>query len=95
MQSATATLKNDHPAPCTQARRLLLGVAVTTCLLVLAVGSHLLGHHLDEQAAAEKWMRALTLSAPALWPAGSPLRHPETVHAGVDLRFAVGVEILP
>ena len=53
MQSATATLKNDHPAPCTQARRLLLGVAVTTCLLVLAVALCL--PKLNLSARMQKW----------------------------------------
>jgi hypothetical protein len=40
-------------------------------------------------------MKILTLSAPALWPAGSPMRHPETVHPAIDLRHIPGVERSP
>jgi len=94
-QTATIDSPSGHPATCKPARRLLVCVAAASCLLVLALAGHLLGHHRDEQEAAEKWMHALALSAPALWSAGSPMRHPETVHSGVDLRFAAGVEILP
>lgn len=37
---------------------------------------------------AEHWMRELDLSAPAFWPSGTALRHPETVLRAVDLRHA-------
>jgi hypothetical protein len=39
-----------------------------------------------DQAAA-LWFERLDLSLPALWPAGTPQRHPETLWPGVDLRL--------
>jgi len=83
------------PAPCRKARTLLVGVAAVTGLLVLTMGADLLLQARCEPDTTETWMRTLALSAPALWPAGSPMRHPETVHPGVDLRFVIGMEILP
>ena len=85
----------DQPAPCRNARRLLLVAAAVTSLLILAVSAHLLRPGLDGHDAPERWMKALSLSTPAMWTAGSPMRHPETVHPGIDLRYTPGVETLP
>ena len=83
------------PAPCKRAGRLLVVAAIATGLIILFVGIHLNVPTVDQRESAPKWMQALTLSAPALWPAGSPLRHPETLHPGVDLRHTVGSENQP
>ena len=95
MTSASIEKKVGQPAPCKNARNLLVGLVAVTGLFVLTVGVHLLQRTHYEQQTAGKWMRTLSLSAPALWPAGSPMRHPETVHPGVDLRFVIGMEITP
>ncbi|WP_372679197.1 hypothetical protein, partial [Desulfosarcina sp.] len=80
-----------QPTPCQGARRLLMIAAAASLLLLLAVAADQLlrGPHTNDGAGA--WMKAMTLSAPALWTAGSPMRHPETVHPGVDLRHAAGL----
>lgn len=66
------------------------------CLLLSAVIAADLRLRVPGQAdPAVVWMRGLALSAPALWTAGSPSRHPETIHPGVDLRFAAGLERSP
>ena len=49
--------------------------------------------HQDDSISA--WMNAMSLYAPALWTAGSPMRHPETLHPGVDLRFGAGLVTAP
>ena len=86
---------NLWPAPCRGARRLLGVVAVASGLIAAAVATHLTWSASRPIEEAEAWMRAFSLSAPALWPAGSPLRHPETLHPGIDLRMAPGMERLP
>jgi hypothetical protein len=62
-------------------------------MLVTATGLLLRASRQDEAAGA--WMKALILSAPALQPAGDPLRHPEIQHPGVALRFAPGLAAVP
>ncbi len=89
--------ENNHryPAPCRGARRLLIIVISASLLLVLAIiadWSLRVGHQHD---GASAWVKAMHLSAPALWTAGSPMRHPETLHPGVDLRFATGLVAAP
>jgi hypothetical protein len=83
------------PAPLHKARRLLGTVLIASSLIAIALATHLAWHNSGHHAAAANWMRTLTLSAPALWPAGSPMRHPETVHPAVDLRFVPGMETVP
>jgi hypothetical protein len=86
-------LKTDHhtPAPLRGARCLLTIALVACAAIVLALVVDLRLRAPDRDNAARAWMQALNLSAPALWPAGTVLRHPEMMHAGVDLRFAPGL----
>lgn len=84
-----------HPEPCRGAIR-LLAFAIGLSLLVgliLAGDSFLRASGQDNHA--KVWIKALTLSGPALWTAGSSLRHPETQHPGVDPRFVAGLEPAP
>ncbi len=95
MRPTTKQTTNWQPAPLRQAG-CLLGVAIVLSgLILIAMVTHLtwLGsrHHAD----AGRWMKTLTLSAPALWPAGSPMRHPETVHPAIDLGHIPGMERSP
>ena len=89
--------KNNHwhPAPCRGAQRLLIIAISATLLVGFAMAADLLLRAAHQDNSAGAWMNALTLSAPALWTAGAPMRHPETVNAGIDLRFCAGVEISP
>ena len=84
-----------QPAPCHGARRLLMVAATASMLLVVATAADLLLRVAQEDDNASAWMKAMTLSAPALWTAGNPMRHPETVHPGVDLRFSAGLVAAP
>ena len=84
-----------QPAPCRSARRLLMVAVSASMLLVLATAADLLLRNAHQDDSAGAWMKAMTLSAPALWTAGSPMRHPETVHPGVDLRFSAGLVTAP
>lgn len=83
------------PAPCQGARRLLTVAVLASALVALVIiGDRALrGSHQDDDARA--WMTALSLSAPALYAAGDPMRHPETVHPAVDLRFSPGLGTAP
>ena len=82
------------PAPCQGAARLLIAAAVVVLLAAAAVGGDLWrGAHQPDGDPA--WLQAFRRSAPALWTAGSPRRHPETLHPAVDLRFRYGLERLP
>jgi hypothetical protein len=83
------------PAPC-QGARYLLGIAITlTVLIGLAISADRLRRMPSHQETTTAWVAALPLSGPAWWPAGSPMRHPEMVHPGVDLRFSPGLVIVP
>lgn len=84
-----------QPAPCSGARRILIFAVSASLLLAAVTAADLLLRAGDPDAPARAWMRGLHLSAPALWPAGDPLRHPTTVHPGVDLRFCAGLEAAP
>ena len=84
-----------QPAPCSGARHLLMVAAGASMLLVLATAADLSLRADHREDGASAWMKAMTLSAPALWIAGSPMRHPETVHPGVDLRFSAGLVAAP
>lgn len=84
-----------QPAPCRSARRLLTVAIITSTLLVLATAGDWALRRSRQNDAAKSWMNALTLSAPALYPAGNPVRHPETVHPAVDLRFSPGLGTPP
>jgi hypothetical protein len=83
------------PAPCRGARRLLLCASIAVMLMVLAVTADMLMRASRQDGNTPAWMAAFSPSVPALWPAGTPVRHPETVHPGVNLRFAAGLEIVP
>ena len=83
------------PAPLHKARWLLGTAIIASSLIAIAMAIHLVGHGSGQHAVAGRWMKTLTLSAPALRPAGSPMRHPETVHPAVDLRFVPGMETGP
>lgn len=90
-------LKADRcdAAPLHGARRLLTIALVVSTAMVLAIAADLWLRAPDRNKAAHAWMQALTLSAPALWPAGSALRHPEMAHPAVDLRFTPGLAAEP
>ena len=64
-------------------------------LFVLATATDLLLRSAHQDDSAGAWINAMTLSAPALWTAGSPMRHAETMHPGVDLRFSTGLVAAP
>ena len=95
MHTPPEETNHRSPAPCRGARRLLMVAVGTSMLLVLATAGDQLLRVAHEDDNASAWMKAMTLSAPALWTAGSPMRHPETVHPGVDLRFSAGLVAAP
>jgi hypothetical protein len=95
MQTPPEEKNHQQPAPCRAARRLLIITISASMLLVLVTATDLLLRVAHQDDSAGAWMKAMTLSAPALWTAGSPERHPETVHPGVDLRFSAGLETAP
>ena len=84
-----------QPAPLHKARWLLGTAIIVSSLIAIAMAAHLVWHDSEHHAVAGSWMKTLALSAPALWPAGSPMRHPETVHPAVDLRLVPGMETAP
>ena len=84
-----------QPAPCRGARRLLTIAVSSSVLMVLVIAADLLLRVPHQDEPAWVWMNALTLSAPALYSAGSPMRHPELLHPGIDLRFSPGLETAP
>lgn len=92
--STTADNRTD-PAACRGARRLLAVVLGASLLMTMGLTADLLLRSVYQADEARIWMRALSLSTPALWPAGSPGRHPETIHPAVDLHFAAGLESVP
>jgi hypothetical protein len=75
-------------------RLLFFSVGIVILLLAL-LGVDLFFRLPGQTKEAELWMERFSLSTPALWTAGSPMRHPETVHPGVDLRFSPGLEFVP
>lgn len=64
-------------------------------LMALTVAADLLRHASHQKKDLRVVIQALSLSTPALHPAGSPVRHPETTCPAVDLRFAAGLERMP
>ena len=86
---------HGHPAPCQSARRLLIIAAGASLLMVAATAADCFLRAAHQDRPAGPWMKVLALSAPALWPAGSAMRHPETVHPGVDVRFVPGLGTIP
>jgi len=84
-----------YPAPCRGARRLLIIATTASVLLGIATAADLSWRVAHRNDSANAWMRTMNLSAPALWTAGGPMRHPETVHPGVDLRFSAGLVTAP
>lgn len=87
--------KYRQPAPCREARRLLIIIVSAVVLVMLAATADLLLRAYRQDEAAAAWMKPLALSAPALQPAGDPLRHPELQHPGVDLRYAPNMAAVP
>ena len=95
MQTPPAEKNQWRPAPCRGAQRLLIITISISLLVVVAVVADLVLRASHQGDTASQWMKELKLSAPALWTAGAPMRHPETLHPGVDLRFGPGLEISP
>lgn len=95
MTPLLAEKKVPWPAPCRGARHLLVVALLASMLAVLLVAGDLLLRAPPRDDTAAAWMNALKLTTPALWPAGSPTRHPETLHPAVDLRFSPGLETTP
>lgn len=95
MRMQPAPHRRNEPAPCRVARRLLAIAVGASLLIALGIAADLLPRASDRGLEAGTWMQALCLSAPALYPAGSPGRHPGTIYPAVDLRFTNGLEILP
>jgi hypothetical protein len=93
MKSATMHKKKKPPAPCRGAGLLVAMAAAATALIVFFLAADLLIRTNHEPTAAGRWMKSMALSAPALESAGTPLRHPETLHPGIDLRYTAGVEV--
>jgi hypothetical protein len=56
-------------------------------LIAAAIGTDIRWRAGLADRAAVLWFERLDLSLPALWPAGTPRRHPETLWPGVDLRL--------
>jgi len=92
MKSAANHKETESPAPCKGAGLLLAIAIAATALIVLAMAADLLIQKNDGPTAAGRWMKSLALSAPALWSAGTPLRHPEAMHPAIDLRYTAGAE---
>lgn len=86
---------NRCPAPCQGARRLLIIAISVSLLLVLTITVDQSLRVDQSHDGASVWMKAMHLSTPALWTAGSPMRHPEMLHPGVDLRFSAGLVNTP
>jgi len=74
---------------------MLIIIVCVSVLVMLAATADLLLRASRQDEAAAAWMKPLALSAPALQPAGQPLRHPELQHPGVDLRFAPYLAAVP
>ncbi|MCJ8502235.1 hypothetical protein [Desulfatitalea alkaliphila] len=91
MRRATVVAEPFPPAPCRGARRLLTAALVVVLMALLIIT----GATLRRSQQTQKWPAAFSLVTPALWPAGTPRRHPETVHPGVDLRWCAGLESTP
>ena len=92
---AIAAGPDDHgavPAPCRGARGMLVLTLLIVLLTILfVIGDRLTtGPHPEDRAGG--WISHFHLSGPALWPAGTPARHPETGHPGVDPRCCAGLE---
>ena len=83
--------QRQRPAICRGARGLLaITVSISLVTILVVAAAMLLRVH--PRAVSGAWMEALTLSAPALRSAGDPIRHPETMHPSIDLRYCVGLE---
>jgi hypothetical protein len=92
MKSASIHKETKTPAPCKGAGLLVAIAVAATALVVFSLAADLLIRKDQGATVAGRWMKSLALSAPALWSAGTPLRHPETVHPGIDLRYTAGME---
>ncbi|MBR9981093.1 MAG: hypothetical protein KFF50_08710 [Desulfatitalea sp.] len=84
------------PAPCRGARWILIVVITVSFLAPLTVTAvRLMPRSACLEKAVIPWVKGLALSGAALWTAGTPDRHPETVHPAVDLRGCAGLEATP
>jgi hypothetical protein len=82
-------------ALCRGAGRLLLFSLITVLLLSAAIASDLLFRKSPQTQETEERMVLFSPFASALWTSGSQMRHPETTHPAVALRFAPGLECPP
>ena len=69
-------------------RRLLLLLAVAAIAGLLLLSAGLVWSSDRDHDTCRETVRELYLSHTAFFPAGTPLRHPEGVHLGVDLRHS-------
>jgi len=92
MNSASTRKETKTPAPCQGAGLLVAIAAAATVLIVFSLAADLLVRKNQGPTAAGRWIKSLALSAPALESAGTPLRHPETLHPAIDLRYTAGLE---
>ena len=84
-----------QPLPFGFARRLLILSIIFSMFVALAIAMDISVRSSHQADRSREWMQALNLSAPALWPAGTPMRHPEAMHPGVVLEFAPGLVSAP
>ena len=92
MKSASIHKVTKTPAPCKGAGLLVAIAVAATALIAFSLAADLLIQKNQGPTAASRWMKVLALSAPALESAGTPMRHPETMHPAIDLRYTAGVE---
>lgn len=86
---------DNPPVSCQVARNLIGIILLTTALAVFLMMGDLFIHAFPGPAPAARWMRVLNLTSPALWPAGTSLRHPEAMHPAITLHHVPGWEALP
>jgi hypothetical protein len=72
---------------------LLFLLLIAVPLAVIVTDGMLRARHAHQPAAT--WIDALDLSSPALWPSGTPQRHPELSGPGRDLRFSPWLPLSP
>lgn len=85
-------IRGPLPAPCRVARW-IIGLSLGIALLGLGlVGMDQLTADPRPESQTGLWMTRFQLATPALWPAGTPQRHPATVHPGVNLQYCAGME---
>lgn len=68
-------------------------LAVLAPVLIVMADAVLRARQADHQAVL--WLEALDLSAVALYPSGTPQRHPETLWPGMEIRFSPWLSVPP